>query len=300
MTRLLVSGNNGGDAAAPSAANVSFHASDRSIAVSTELCFGANVSFFDVNPACTLAVLVNETGEGCVSSVALSASLERVSSAKCIGADPCHVSISKNGKFAVVANYSDTASAGSLSVMRLTPEGGVSGPVQVIARSGSGPVAARQAGPHMHCAVFHPHDPKLLYAVDLGSDAISQFIFDEGTGILRPNPAGAIVSLPAGSGPRHLTFSACGTLAFATGELDNKLYVFQVDVVSGSGALTLVQSLPLLPRSFDASGGAFGGAVYAADLHVTPSGKFLIVSTRGYDALALFKVRGSLAVARVV
>lgn len=54
-------------------------------------------------------------------------------------------------------NYSDVASLGSLAVVRVSPTGSLSGPTQIISIPGTGPVAARQAGPHVHCTVWLKH-----------------------------------------------------------------------------------------------------------------------------------------------
>jgi 6-phosphogluconolactonase len=288
--RLLVSCYNDGDASAPSLFEAHADADAKTVIVDgTGYAVGANASYFAVAPGASFGIAVNETGLGELTSFTLAKPCTRISSVTAAGADPCFVAVHPRGAWALAANYSDVASRGSVAAVRVSPEGVLRAPTHVVTHDAHGPVAARQAGPHMHCAMFHPVHNEWAYAVDLGGDAVLQFEFDASIGLLKPHPAGSL-RLPAGSGPRHIAFSLCGTLAFLTGELDNILYVLSVH--AGTGALSILQSVLLLPLGgYDASAGAFGGAVYAAHVCVHPSGRYVLASTRGFDAIVVFKVR---------
>ena len=50
-----------------------------------------------------------------------------------------------------------------------------------------------------------------------------------------------------------------------------------------NGTLNEIQNLPMLPEKFTKPN-------LAADIHLTPSGKFLYASNRGHDSLALYSV----------
>jgi 6-phosphogluconolactonase len=52
---------------------------------------------------------------------------------------------------------------------------------------------------------------------------------------------------------------------------------------SVSGTLDIVQTVPSLPGSFTEKSAA-------ADVHIHPSGKFLYVSNRGHDSIAIFAI----------
>jgi 6-phosphogluconolactonase len=65
------------------------------------------------------------------------------------------------------------------------------------------------------------------------------------------------------------------------GELDASVYVFDYDATTGR--LTEKQSVSALPPGFE-------GKPSAADLHVTPDGKFVYASERTSSTLAGFRV----------
>ena len=114
----------------------------------------------------------------------------------------------------------------------------------------------------------------------LGNDRVNQFTFDAAAGTLAPNtPPAAVVKAKAG--PRHFVFHPNGKLVYVIGELDGAVYVFDYD--SGTGRLTEKQIVSALPPDFQ-------GKPSAADLHITPDGRFLYASERTSSTLAGFKV----------
>jgi len=72
-----------------------------------------------------------------------------------------------------------------------------------------------------------------------------------------------------------------GKLVYVIGELDGNVYVF--DYNAASGDLTQKQVVSALPADFV-------GKPSAADLHITPNGKFLYGSERTSSTLAGFQV----------
>jgi 6-phosphogluconolactonase len=114
----------------------------------------------------------------------------------------------------------------------------------------------------------------------LGNDKVNQFAFDPAAGMLKPNTPPA-VSVKAKAGPRHFVYHPNGTIVYVVGELDGVVYVFDYD--AASGRLTEKQSVSALPPSFE-------GKPSAADLHVTPDGRFVYASERTSSTLAAFKV----------
>jgi 6-phosphogluconolactonase len=112
----------------------------------------------------------------------------------------------------------------------------------------------------------------------LGNDRVNQFTFDGATGMLVPTTAAEV---KAKAGPRHFRFHPGGKLVYVIGELDGVLYVFDYDAATGK--LTQKQTVSALPADFQ-------GKPSAADLHVTPDGKFLYASERTSSTLAGFKI----------
>ncbi len=114
----------------------------------------------------------------------------------------------------------------------------------------------------------------------LGNDRVNQFTFDPATGRLAPNTPPA-VEVKAKAGPRHFAFHPNGKIVYVIGELDGAVYVFDYD--AGTGKLTQKQAGSALPADFQ-------GKPAAADLHITPDGKFLYGSERTSSTLAGFTV----------
>jgi 6-phosphogluconolactonase len=112
----------------------------------------------------------------------------------------------------------------------------------------------------------------------LGNDRVNAFTFDAATGTLTP---AAAVTVKAKAGPRHFVFHPGGTLVYVLGETDGAVYVFDYD--AATGRLTEKQSVSALPPGFP-------DKPAAADLHVTPDGRFLYASERRSSTLAGFRI----------
>jgi 6-phosphogluconolactonase len=112
----------------------------------------------------------------------------------------------------------------------------------------------------------------------LGNDRVNVFAFDAATGRLTP---AAHVEVRAKAGPRHFVFHPDGKRVYVLGELDAAVYVFDYD--GRTGRLTETQRVSAVPPDFQ-------GKPSAADLHITPDGRFLYASVRASSTLASFRV----------
>ncbi|MCX4241365.1 lactonase family protein [Paraliomyxa miuraensis] len=112
-------------------------------------------------------------------------------------------------------------------------------------------------------------------------DLIGQYALDEATGTVS---AGAVpqASAPAGTGPRHLVFHPDGGHAYVSDEFSDSVSVYAFD--ASSGQLTHLATESTIPAGFDGSNNT------CADVHITPDGRFVYVSNRGHDSLAMFAV----------
>jgi len=144
---------------------------------------------------------------------------------------------------------------------------------------------------------------KFVYAAVLGANQVLQFTFDSATGKLAPNQPAA-VSPDAGHGPRHMVFSPNNKNLYVLNELSG--YVTQYAIDAGKGTLTLVDGVNSVPKEAGLDWGvaqAPVGAspvpaaakddkpkVWAADLQITPNGKFLYSTERTTNKIALFTV----------
>ncbi|HBJ36709.1 MAG TPA: 6-phosphogluconolactonase, partial [Planctomycetaceae bacterium] len=94
---------------------------------------------------------------------AVDGKLTKINHQSAEGAGPCFVTVRSDGKYAAVANYG----SGSIAIYPLREDGSIEPASGKIQHEGSGPVAARQAGPHAHSVRFDPSGQRLL-AADLG------------------------------------------------------------------------------------------------------------------------------------
>lgn len=187
-----------------------------------------------------------------------------------LGDEPTHLALSRDGRFLFVSNYGSRANpGGSLAVVPTAKDGTLMPVTQIATHKASEQHPKRQQSAHVHSAVISP-DGKTLFVSDLGADRIFVYRYDPSNAERPLTPADpAAITLPDGSGPRHLAFSPDGLQAYATLELSAQVVRF--DHVDGS----LVQrQLVNLAEDGDASRHSPGA------IHPSPDGRFLYVSDR--------------------
>lgn len=192
------------------------------------------------------------------------------------GTDPCHLTVDREGRCVLVANYT----SGSVAVLPIGADGRVGPASFVDQHSGSSVNPRRQTGPHAHAI---PLDPTGRFALcpDLGMDRLFVYQLDGAAGTLRPNdPAG--VDLAPGAGPRHLDFHPTRPWVYVINELGSTITAFEWD--GERGALREMQTVSTLPETF------MGRNTTCADIHVAPSGRFVYGSNRGHDSIAAFAI----------
>jgi 6-phosphogluconolactonase len=145
---------------------------------------------------------------------------------------------------------------------------------------------------------------KFAFVPTLGSDQVFQFTFDAKSGKLASNTP-AVFLMKAGTGPRHFITSSDNKFVYVLSELLATVTTFALD--AKTGLLTEVSSATGLPSGSKLVPGAPRGAVgvagapprntdndiWAADIHMTPNGKFLYISERTSNSLAAFSVDGA-------
>lgn len=203
-------------------------------------------------------------------------SLQRLNDESSGGAGPCYVSVDSGGRYAFTANYD----AGTVAVLPIEENGRLDSPSDVVTHTGSGSDPERQVSPHPHSIVPGPRD-EFVYVPDLGTDRVVGYRLDVETGTLQHEPA-ATLSVPAGSGPRHLVFEESGLFGYLVDELVSTVTMLSVD--PETGALTPLDRVRTLPDAGD------DGANTCADVHVHPSGRWVYASNRGHDSIAVLRV----------
>ncbi len=219
---------------------------------------------------------------GAVSSFAIDSKtgkLTLLNQAATQGAGPCHISLDKTGKYALVANYD----GGSVVVFPIREDGGLAPASAFVQHSGSSVDKERQQAPHAHWIGTSP-DNRFALAADLGLDEILVYRFNAAKGTLTPNnPPYAKVN--PGAGPRHLAFHPNGKFAYLLTEMENSVTAFAYKVSNGSlSPLQTVSTLSILRKDYS-------GPKEAAEIAVHPSGKFLYASNRAnIDTITAFSI----------
>ncbi len=230
-----------------------------------------NPSFILPHPRLPVLYTVEETSpEGAVRAWRMEADCLTPLGGLPSGGDcPCHLSLSSDEKYLYAANYMN----GTLAVFSLDAQGSVEKMADLVRLTGQGPNRSRQEGPHAHCSL---ETDGLLYVCDLGADRIA--VFENRNGKLIEKPG---ISLPAGSGPRHLAVHpAHPGLLYCVTELESSVYVIR----KTNDTYTILQRLSALPEGFQ-------GETTAAAIHFSTDGRLLLTSNRGHDSIAVFSVQ---------
>jgi 6-phosphogluconolactonase len=104
--------------------------------------------------------------------------------------------------------------------------------------------------------------------------------FDAATGRLSPNSPDSIAVKP-GNGPRHLRFHPTRPFLYLITETTARIAAFAIDPATGT--LREIEIVDTLPADFHEQPAA-------ADLHITPDGRFIYGSERKSSTLAGFTI----------
>ncbi|MEU6127982.1 lactonase family protein [Saccharopolyspora sp. NPDC047091] len=234
-------------------------------------------SFLALSPDGGTLFAVNEVARGRVVAFQVGADggLTEINSQPTHGSAPCHLSVHPGGRFLLTANYL----SGNVVVHPIGEGGVLREACHAVDHSGQGPDKDRQEGPHAHQIVPSP-DGRFALAADLGTDSVYVYAFDGDTGHLALKHE---VGWAPGTGPRHLAFHPDGDRGYLVGELTSTITEFAFD--AGSGEVRPGRVLPLLPADFT-------GRSLAAEVVVSPDGRFVFASNRGHDSIAVFAAEG--------
>jgi len=197
------------------------------------------------------------------------------------------ISLDKTGRFLFGASYGGHV----VSVNAVGSDGRVSAePLQVI-----------PLGRNAH-SIRIDESNRFVYVPALGTDQIFQLLFDAKSGRLTSNTPAVVLMKPS-TGPRHFIISPDNKLAYVLSEFLATVTTFSLD--SKTGLLTESSFTSGLPPDNKLTPGAprlpVGSAnapptrntdsdIWAADIHITPNGKFLYISERASSILSAFSV----------
>jgi 6-phosphogluconolactonase len=202
-----------------------------------------------------------------------------------------YVSTDRTGRFLLTASYGGDM----VAVSPIGPDGLVTAEV----------IQVLPTGRNAH-SILADRTNRFVYSANLGANQVLQFAFDAKNGKLTPLEPPAVKPEP-GHGPRHLAFSPDNKFLYVLNELSG--YVTQYAIDNAKGTLTLIDSVPSVPPELgmkwgqpQVPGGAAPApsaaasnedekpAIWAADLRLTPNGKFLYTIERNTNKIALFTV----------
>lgn len=238
------------------------------------------------------------------------------------GTSTCYITIDRACKNMLLVNYWDS----TLAVIPLSTETGeFAGPVKhmydpkegkrVVAsgrckggvnhsNNDDSTIRMRQADPHSHALVLDPYVGTVAYVPDLGKDLVREFYYNREVGKIEIElnvlPSGLCTGHP--DGPRYLSFHPKFDIAYVVNELSSTVAVFEVDrnflkemaaasargedmmQFKGRSSLRLVQSIKTIPTAFPTTKNTCGR------ICVHKSGSFVVVSNRGHQSIAIFRV----------
>jgi len=269
-----------------------------------------NCAFLRGHPTKNLLYCVTESiqEEGLLVAFSMcsgSGRLREVARMGTFGRSSCYITLARDLTYLYVVNYWDSTmlsvplDANGLFIPKGAHKTVIPGPNsdQNRVQHGDDPHSThRLKESHAHAIVFEPSLGKLAYIPDLGEGCIKQFIFDHANKDVRY--LGPVACARGDSGPRYLEFHPKLNVVYCVNELANSIQVYRfdeykalevyknkdsVDSVSNS-TLESVQEISTVPNSFPKHMNTCGRVA------VHPSGEWLLVSNRGHDSIAVYKI----------
>ncbi len=172
-------------------------------------------------------------------------------------------------------------------------------PISPLGLAQGHPAAVIRPGRNPHCIVTDSSN-RFVYIPCLGSDQVSVYRFDADTGGFVPASAPVVLTARE-AGPRHIAVSPDNRFAHLLCELNGDVVTHVLDPVTGGltakDAVTILHpERPLPPSSYTPPTNAPAGenspepVAWAADIGLTPDGRFLYASERTHSHLTCFAV----------
>jgi 6-phosphogluconolactonase len=164
-----------------------------------------------------------------------------------------------------VANHG----SGNVAAIPLTRDGRLEA-VRSSQRDDTVGTEQRQHSPSAHAAVADPSHQYVLVNY-FSADRVSVYRIDAKNQTLTP-AATLFAPFPPASGPRHLVFDPTGRFVYVNNEISGAIQSFRWDAKRGQ--LSALQHLSAYPEDYT-------GRRSAAEIAVSPNGRFLYMSLRG-------------------
>jgi 6-phosphogluconolactonase len=157
-----------------------------------------------------------------------------------------------------------------------------------------------------HC-IIADRSNKYVFATNLGSNQILQFRLHADSGQLTPNQP-ALIKFPANHGPRHMAIAPDNKFMYVMNELSGDVtqlaigpqgtltYLSDTSTVPASSGLLpglARDAMPATATSASNTKAALAGSaprIWAADIKITPNGKYIYTSERTSSKIALLSI----------
>ncbi|MDE0084671.1 MAG: lactonase family protein [Candidatus Poribacteria bacterium] len=202
-----------------------------------------------------------------------------------LDADTCYIATDKTGKYLLSAYYG----AGKVTVHAIGEDKTVQDEL----------IQTVETAPHAHYVETDVSNRFVFVPHTVPANAIYQFHFDPDTGMLTENPFGnSNPDEPVG--PRHYCEHPNKAIFYFSNEQGSSVSAYNLQkgdsetsisksgdpdytVHDAPGLLWEFQTLSTLPADFDEHNSC-------AQIHIDPQGKFLYVTNRGHDSIAMFSI----------
>lgn len=248
----------------------------------------SNPSWLVTNQNRSVLYAVDESNRGMISAYSIAAASGELSLLNTVtsgGAGPAHMSLTRDGKYALVANYA----SGNFAVLPIAADGSLASATDIAhgegtpgaqhassAPAGSFAISGHDAS-HAHMIAEDPSGAFVLVC-DLGLDAIFTYRLDRTSGKLT---TASTTHVPSGDGPRHLVFHPNGRWLYVICEESSTVVLFHFD--QQQGTLRYVDTHATLAAGFS-------GTSFASEIRMDMHGRFVYAANRLADSIAVFAV----------
>ena len=236
-----------------------------------------NPTFLAISPDNKYLLAANEvdlSGQGQIESFQINPNgLKRLATSPTGGAHTCFIAVNEKGQV-ISANYT----GGSMALHLLDEKGMLSKPLDVAQHVGKGS-HWRQDAAHTHSAWFNPQQNEII-AVDLGTNQLYFYDLDDSSKTLKPATTQAQLAMAPGAGPRHLAVHPTRPLLYVLNELNATIALV---TTNADGHKEIRQTVSSLPADFK-------GENLSAHILASADGRFLYVSNRGHNSIAIFAI----------
>ncbi|MFT8424671.1 MAG: lactonase family protein [Liquorilactobacillus sp.] len=229
-----------------------------------------NPTYLQSNSAGIIFAVAKDNDLGGIASFSGKKIPKLVNTQTAAGAPPCYIGLDTNRNLVFTANYHK----GTITVYKVDTTGKLT-IVNEVKLTGHGPLPEQDTA-KVHFTDLTPD--KRLVVCDLGSDKVYTYdISNDGQLTL----VAGFETAP-GFAPRHLVFHPNGKFAYLVGELSSHISTLSYN--SETGKFELLQTLLTIPDTFNPADNG------VAAIRISADGKFVYVSNRGHNTIAVFEV----------